>query len=89
MKSKDCSCSCFRSSDHQQDVSNGPAILTLAHTGVNIDVHAIKPSKRARIVIPTVESQVDSLTSTTYTSTAYSTTYTFNVAVSTSSLSKV
>merc|ERR1719384_2809251 len=33
-----------------------------------------------RIVIPTVESKVDSLTSTTYSSTVYSTTYTFAVA---------
>ena len=39
--------------------------------------------RRPRIVIPTVESKVDSLTSTTYTSTVYSTTYTFAVAVST------
>ena len=38
--------------------------------------------RRPRIVIPTVESKVDSLTSTTYTSTVYSTTYTFSVAVS-------
>ena len=29
----------------QKDVSNGPAILTLAHTGEKIDVHAIKPTK--------------------------------------------
>merc|ERR1711885_122646 len=36
--------------------------------------------RRPRIVIPTVESKVDSLTSTTYTSTVYSTTYTFAVA---------
>ena len=40
-----------------------------------------------RIVIPTVESKVDSLTSTSYSSTVYSTTYTFAVAVSGSSLS--
>merc|ERR1712218_659284 len=33
-----------------------------------------------RIVIPTVESKVDSLTTTTYTSTVYSATYTFSVA---------
>merc|ERR1712203_949876 len=32
-----------------------------------------------RIVIPTVESKVDSLTSTSYSSTIYSSTYTFNV----------
>merc|ERR1712027_65550 len=115
----------------QKDVSNGPAILTLAHTGEKVDVHAIKPTKAQamfdrmdidgvihehddpissgslsfrevrmgnmakgcgrsdeidgvnrmpRIVIPTVESKVDSLTSTTYTSTVYSTTYTFAVA---------
>merc|ERR1712117_995308 len=115
----------------QKDVSNGPAILTLAHTGEKVDVHAIKPTKaqamfdrmdidgvihehddpissgslsfrevrmenmakgcgrsdkiegverRPRIVIPTVESKVDSLTSTTYTSPVYSTTYTFAVA---------
>ena len=38
--------------------------------------------RRPRIVIPTVESKVDSLTSTTYTSTVYSTTYTFSVSVS-------
>ena len=38
--------------------------------------------RRPRIVIPTVESKVDSLTTTTYTSTVYSTTYTFAVAVS-------
>merc|ERR1711928_38559 len=36
--------------------------------------------RRPRIVIPTVESKVDSLTTTTYTSTVYSTTYTFAVA---------
>ena len=39
--------------------------------------------RRPRIVIPTVESKVDSLTTTTYTSTVYSTTYTFAVAVNT------
>ena len=39
--------------------------------------------RRPRIVIPTVESKVDSLTTTTYTSTVYSTTYTFSVSVST------
>ena len=38
--------------------------------------------RRPRIVIPTVESKVDSLTTTTYTSTVYSTTYTFSVSVS-------
>jgi len=32
-----------------------------------------------RIVIPSVESKVDSLTSTTYTSTSYSATYTFDL----------
>merc|ERR1711953_694948 len=114
----------------QKDVSNGPAIL-VSHTGEEVDVHAIKPTKaqaifdrmdidgvihenedpissgslsfrevrmenmakgcgrsdniegverRPRIVIPTVESKVDSLTTTTYTSTVYSTTYTFAVA---------
>ena len=36
--------SCFRSA-LQKDVSNGPAILTLAHTGEKVDVHAIKPTK--------------------------------------------
>ena len=36
----------FRSDDLQQDVSNGPAILTRVHTGEKVDVHAIKPSKR-------------------------------------------
>ena len=41
-----------------------------------------------RIVIPTVESNVLSLTSTTYTSTSYSSTQTFSFAVSSSSLSK-
>merc|ERR1711978_271749 len=114
----------------QKDVSNGPAIL-VSHTGEEVDVHAIKPTKAQaifdrmdidgvihenedpissgslsfrevrmenmakgcgrsdniegvermpRIVIPTVESKVDSLTSTTYASTVYSTTYTFAVA---------
>merc|ERR1711951_243219 len=113
----------------QKDVSNGPAILTLAHTGEKVDVHAIKPTKAQamfdrmdidgvihehddpissgslsfrevrmenmakgcgrsdeiegvnrmpRIVIPTVESKVDSLTSTSYSSTVYSATYTLN-----------
>merc|ERR1711929_12305 len=113
----------------QKDVSNGPAILTLAHTGEKVDVHATKPTKAEamfdrmdidgvihehdnpissgslsfrevrmenmakgcgrsdeidgvdrmpRIVIPTVESKVDSLTSTTYPSTVYSATYTLN-----------
>merc|ERR1712083_378909 len=38
--------------------------------------------RRPRIVIPTVESKVDSLTTTTYTSTVYSATYTFAVATS-------
>merc|ERR1712203_217016 len=38
--------------------------------------------RRPRIVIPTVESKVDSLTTTTYTSTIYSATYTFAVATS-------
>ena len=42
-----------------------------------------------RIVIPSVESKVDSLTSTTYSSTIYSTTYTFDLGVSCSSLSNV
>merc|ERR1712142_1088258 len=119
-----------RSAGEQKDISNGPAIL-VSHTGEEVDVHAIKPTKaqdmfarmdidgvihehedpissgslsfrevrmenmakgcgrsdniegverRPRIVIPTVESKVDSLTSTTYTSTVYSTTYTFAVA---------
>jgi hypothetical protein len=114
----------------QKDISNGPAILTLAHTGEKIDVHAIKPTKAhamlhrmdidgvihehddpissgslsfrevrmenmakgcgrsdeiegvermPRIVIPSVESKVDSLTSTTYSSTIYSATYTFDL----------
>merc|ERR1712173_437012 len=122
-------CAAARSS-LQKDVSNGPAILTLAHTGEKVDVHAIKPTKAQdmfdrmdidgvthehdepissgslsfrevrmenmakgcgrsdaiegvermpRIVIPSVESKVDSLTSTTYTSTVYSSTYTFAV----------
>merc|ERR1712020_424009 len=121
-------CAAARSS-LQKDVSNGPAILTLAHTGEKVDVHAIKPTKaqdmfdrmdidgvihehepissgslsfrevrmenmakgcgrsdaidgverRPRIVIPSVESKVDSLTSTTYTSTSYSSTQTFAV----------
>merc|ERR1739844_298214 len=122
-------CAAARSS-LQKDVSNGPAILTLAHTGEKIDVHAIKPTKAhamfdrmdidgvihehddpissgslsfrevrmenmakgcgrsdeiegvermPRIVIPSVESKVDSLASTTYTSTSYSATYTFSV----------
>merc|ERR1711990_1096000 len=110
----------------QKDVSNGPAIL-VSHTGEEVDVHAIKPTKaqaifdrmdidgvihehedpissgslsfrevrmenmakgcgrsdgvegRPRIVIPSVESKVDSLTSTTYTSTSYSSTQTFAV----------
>merc|ERR1712088_677595 len=122
-------CAAARSS-LQKDVSNGPAILTLAHTGEKVDVHAIKPTKAEamfdrmdidgvihehddpissgslsfrevrmenmakgcgrsdeiegvermpRIVIPTVESKVDSLTSTSYTTTIYSSTYTFSV----------
>merc|ERR1712187_340925 len=37
-------CAAARSS-LQKDVSNGPAILTLAHTGEKVDVHAIKPTK--------------------------------------------
>merc|ERR1712241_1447736 len=37
-------------------------------------------NRMPRIVIPTVESKVDSLTSTSYSSTVYSTTYTFAVA---------
>merc|ERR1712038_138523 len=116
----------------QKDVSNGPAIL-VSHTGEEVDVHAIKPTKAQaifdrmdidgvihenedpissgslsfrevrmenmakgcgrsdniegvermpRIVILTVESEVDSLTTTTYTSTVYSATYTFSVATS-------
>merc|ERR1719510_2027396 len=119
-------CAAARSS-LQKDVSNGPAILTLAHTGEKVDVHAIKPTKAEamfdrmdidgvihehddpissgslsfrevrmenmakgcgrsdkiegvermpRIVIPTVESKVDSLTSTSYSSTIYSSTFT-------------
>merc|ERR1739838_1230618 len=119
-----------RSAEDQKDISNGPAIL-VSHTGEEVDVHAIKPTKaqdmfarmdidgvihehedpissgslsfrevkmenmakgcgrsddiegidrRPRIVIPTVESIVDSLTSTSYSSTIFSTTYTFNVA---------
>merc|ERR1739844_760231 len=122
-------CAAARSS-LQKDVSNGPAILTLAHTGEKVDVHAIKPTKAQdmfdrmdidgvihehdepissgslsfrevrmenmakgcgrsdaiegvermpRIVIPSVESKVDSLTSTTYSSTIYSATYTFDL----------
>merc|ERR1712088_399076 len=117
-------CAAARSS-LEKDVSNGPAILTLAHTGEKVDVHAIKPTKAEamfdrmdidgvihehddpissgslsfrevrmenkakgcgrsdkiegvermpRIVIPTVESKVDS-----FSSTIYSSTYTFNV----------
>merc|ERR1712045_260679 len=122
-----------RSDDLQQDVSNGPAILTRVHTGEKVDVHAIKPSKTQdmfnrmdidgvihehedpissgslsfrevrmenmakgcgrseniegidrmpRIVIPTVESKVDSLTKTVYNSTVVSTTYTFAIPTS-------
>merc|ERR1712088_424605 len=122
-------CAAARSS-LQKDVSNGPAILTLAHTGEKVDVHAIKPTKAQdmfdrmdidgvihehdepissgslsfrevrmenmakgcgrsdaiegvermpRIVIPSVESKVANLTSTTYTSTMFSSTYTFAV----------
>merc|ERR1712152_2185 len=114
----------------QKDVSNGPAIL-VSHTGEEVDVHAIKPTKAQamfdrmdidgvihehddpissgslsfrevrmenmakgcgrsdeiegvdrmpRIVIPTVESNVLSLTSTTYTSPSYSSTQTFSFA---------
>merc|ERR1712172_323631 len=124
-----CTTATARSDDLQQDVSNGPAILTRVHTGEKVDVHAIKPSKTQdmfnrmdidgvihehedpissgslsfrevrmenmakgcgrsdaiegvermpRIVIPSVESKVDSLTSTTYSSTSYSATYTFD-----------
>merc|ERR1712050_605527 len=113
----------------QKDVSNGPAIL-VSHTGEEVDVHAIKPTKAQaifdrmdidgiihehddpissgslsfrevrmenmakgcgrsdeiegvermpRIVIPTVESKVDSLTSTSYSSTIYSSTFTLAV----------
>merc|ERR1712051_855659 len=118
-----------RSAGEQKDISNGPAIL-VSHTGEEVDVHAIKPTKaqdmfarmdidgvihehedpissgslsfrevrmenmakgcgRAdgiegvdrmpRIVIPTVESKVDSLTKTVYNSTVASTTYTFAI----------
>jgi len=125
-----CTTATARSDDLQQDVSNGPAILTRVHTGEKVDVHAIKPSKTQdmfnrmdidgvihehedpissgslsfrevrmenmakgcgrsdaiegvermpRIVIPSVESKVDSLTSTTYTSTMFSATYTFDL----------
>merc|ERR1711934_576111 len=121
-------CAAARSSQ-QKDVSNGPAIL-VSHTGEEVDVHAIKPTKAQdmfarmdidgvihehedpissgslsfrevrmenmakgggrsdaiegvermpRIVIPSVESKVDSLTSTTYSSTIYSATYTFDL----------
>ena len=42
-----------------------------------------------RIVIPSVESKVDTLTSTVYNSTVASTTYTFAIPVSNLSLSKV
>ena len=45
-------------------------------------------NRMPRIVIPTVESKVDSLTSTSYSSTVYSATYTLNAGVSGSSLSK-
>merc|ERR1711881_384132 len=41
-----CTTATARSDDLQQDVSNGPAILTRVHTGEKVDVHAIKPSKR-------------------------------------------
>merc|ERR1712077_99251 len=41
-------CAAARSS-LQKDVSNGPAILTLAHTGEKVDVHAIKPTKAQAI----------------------------------------
>merc|ERR1711953_1154717 len=98
----------------QKDVSNGPAIL-VSHTGEEVDVHAIKPTKAQAIfdrmdidgVIHENEDPissgslsfrevrmenmakgcgrsdavegVDSLTSTTYTSTSYSSTQTFAV----------
>merc|ERR1712010_239260 len=126
----ECAAATTGRSSLQKDVSNGPAILTLAHTGEKIDVHAIKPTKAhamfdrmdidgvihehedpissgslsfrevrmenmakgcgrsdaiegvermPRIVIPSVESKVDSLTSTTYSSTIYSATYTFDL----------
>jgi len=42
----ECTTATARSDDLQQDVSNGPAILTRVHTGEKVDVHAIKPSKR-------------------------------------------
>ena len=41
----ECTTATARSGDEQQDVSTGPAILTRAHTGEKVDVHAIKPSK--------------------------------------------
>merc|ERR1712226_1309888 len=41
----ECTTATARSDDLQQDVSNGPAILTRVHTGEKVDVHAIKPSK--------------------------------------------
>lgn len=34
----------FRSAGEQKDISNGPAIL-VSHTGEEVDVHAIKPTK--------------------------------------------
>jgi len=121
---------CAAASSRSALQKDGPAILTLAHTGEKVDVHAIKPTKAQamfdrmdidgvihehddpissgslsfrevrmenmakgcgrsdeiegvnrmpRIVIPTVESKVDSLTSTTYSSTVYSATYTFDL----------
>ena len=39
-------------------------------------------NRMPRIVIPTVESKVDSLTSTSYSSTVYSATYTLDLGVS-------
>ena len=41
----ECTTATARSGDEQQHVSTGPAILTRAHTGEKVDVHAIKPSK--------------------------------------------
>merc|ERR1712018_952771 len=80
----ECTTATARSDDLQQDVSNGPAILTRVHTGEKVDVHAIKPSKTQgmfdrmpRIIIPTVSSAITNLPSTTYSSTVTSTTYTF------------
>merc|ERR1712172_99084 len=121
-----------RSAGDQKDISNGPAIL-VSHTGEEVDVHAIKPTKAQdvfaqmdidgvihehedpissgslsfrevrmenmakgcgrsdgiegvdrmpRIVIPSVESKVDTLTKTVYNSTVASTTYTFAIPTS-------